>query len=602
MNKIFAVLVLVTFLLPSPVLAKSKKNGHKVVKNSSVGVVDKQPVSFLPVESAEPVKVIATAAVQAPITKEQEPVATVVINPIIDPNICFDCWREKPVQVRDFIEPRNPNAALGYQALLNIQNGFLGNTAIGAHSLPALIKGRNNTAIGVGAGVGITGDYNIVIGAFTDVTDYNKSGQLNIGNTIFGDLIGKHIAIGTQDMESDSALTVGGNTTVRGALSLSGNLDAINSSAQLASAKIKNDLTAGSFFVNGNSQFTGSILSKSDITASSMNATKATFQDLNVTNKLTASDTVTKTLSATTVSAATANISTSLKADTVAARQVSATNLVSDSANIGAVRITPQSLTAPLVTAQKLTASSARMDNLAVKRAITARDMSTDNFAAKNAVAENLEVTGTMTMSGVRLKAGLLEFDVEGIEPVERVITCDGQNCPTTPESFYVYSKSYGEFFMPISNPVVTVMPILHFPAFPVETNIILPDPNQMGESDLAQLFYIKLDKGKVAYPTAEMRSSFRDVTYNLNFIVQGEPKYYSPPLAGIITKPLPSGGMGTVDKAMHPDLLSDQVTDADLLFGRHVVRSKGYSLGTRTAKSGEVIQLMYLNNQWSVL
>lgn len=77
------------------------------------------------------------------------------------------------------------NAALGRQALLsNVSGNF--NSAFGYQTLFST-TGSNNTGIGVNAGFGIGGgNFNTVIGAFSDVVSGSGSGQLIISNIIYG--------------------------------------------------------------------------------------------------------------------------------------------------------------------------------------------------------------------------------------------------------------------------------------------------------------------------------------------------------------------------------------------------------------------------------
>lgn len=93
------------------------------------------------------------------------------------------------------------NVAVGYYALLNVATGNGANTAIGTNAL-FNATGENNTVLGYGAGDNITtGGYNIIIGSGVDAPSATANGQLNIGNTIYGDMINDYVGIGTDTPE-----------------------------------------------------------------------------------------------------------------------------------------------------------------------------------------------------------------------------------------------------------------------------------------------------------------------------------------------------------------------------------------------------------------
>jgi hypothetical protein len=77
------------------------------------------------------------------------------------------------------------NVGLGRQSLY-LSNGNH-NSAIGYSSLYNNTSGAGNTAIGLQANFNnTTGSYNLVIGAFVNVPTATASGQLNIGNVLYG--------------------------------------------------------------------------------------------------------------------------------------------------------------------------------------------------------------------------------------------------------------------------------------------------------------------------------------------------------------------------------------------------------------------------------
>jgi trimeric autotransporter adhesin len=91
---------------------------------------------------------------------------------------------------------RNNSTAVGFNAL-NVSTNA-GNSAFGSGALIANVNGTNNTAIGLNAGSNVTGSSNIIIGANINAPVANGPFQLNIGNTIYGNLnpTSKRITIG----------------------------------------------------------------------------------------------------------------------------------------------------------------------------------------------------------------------------------------------------------------------------------------------------------------------------------------------------------------------------------------------------------------------
>lgn len=115
---------------------------------------------------------------------------------------------------------RNPsggssNVALGVNAARGITDTVItGTVALGYQAGFALTSSTGNTLLGYQAGSALTsGNYNILIGYNVNPYDNTGSNQLNIGNTIYGDLGTKKIGIGVTS-PSDT-LDVSGSLTVR---------------------------------------------------------------------------------------------------------------------------------------------------------------------------------------------------------------------------------------------------------------------------------------------------------------------------------------------------------------------------------------------------
>jgi hypothetical protein len=126
------------------------------------------------------------------------------------------------------------NTVVGYQALntnisgdANVAVGSLSlhlcstggfNAALGTSALYNT-TGSNNTAIGKSAGDNITsGSSNIMIGANVDAVSATASNQLNIGNTIYGDISSDSIGIATsapQDIASASNYITGSGLNIK---------------------------------------------------------------------------------------------------------------------------------------------------------------------------------------------------------------------------------------------------------------------------------------------------------------------------------------------------------------------------------------------------
>lgn len=76
------------------------------------------------------------------------------------------------------------NIGIGLSSLNQNNSSF--NVGIGGESLLSNSSGLSNTALGYKAGRNITGSYNIAIGARVTIPTAANSGQLNIGNVIYG--------------------------------------------------------------------------------------------------------------------------------------------------------------------------------------------------------------------------------------------------------------------------------------------------------------------------------------------------------------------------------------------------------------------------------
>lgn len=77
------------------------------------------------------------------------------------------------------------NVGIGASSQINSTGSF--NVGVGTQTMGAGVSGSFNTSLGYGAGYGITsGQSNIIIGSGVDVPTATVSGQLNIGNVIYG--------------------------------------------------------------------------------------------------------------------------------------------------------------------------------------------------------------------------------------------------------------------------------------------------------------------------------------------------------------------------------------------------------------------------------
>lgn len=135
------------------------------------------------------------------------------------------------------------NTALGEETLANNTGSW--NTAVGSSALNANVAsvystavggnalkqstGNHNTGLGFNAGTNITsGTDNIMIGYNALAPVATADNQLNIGNTIYGDLANKYVGINTGALPGEMLFVSGGNLAVTGtvgsgaAISLSG--------------------------------------------------------------------------------------------------------------------------------------------------------------------------------------------------------------------------------------------------------------------------------------------------------------------------------------------------------------------------------------------
>jgi hypothetical protein len=93
------------------------------------------------------------------------------------------------------------NTVIGYMAGMGVSNSsnITGNSLFGVNAGFGLLTGAdNNTLLGYSAGSNITtGASNIIIGASVNAPSATASNQLNIGNTIYGNLSTGNVGIGT---------------------------------------------------------------------------------------------------------------------------------------------------------------------------------------------------------------------------------------------------------------------------------------------------------------------------------------------------------------------------------------------------------------------
>ncbi|MCE2928518.1 MAG: hypothetical protein LW817_02680 [Candidatus Caenarcaniphilales bacterium] len=106
------------------------------------------------------------------------------------------------------------NVAIGY----NAGNGtslttYSNNVFVGFESGRNTSTGSNNTLLGANTGNITSGNFNILIGSGVQAPSATASNQLNIGNTIYGDLANRNIGIGINN--TSSKLTVNGAIAIR---------------------------------------------------------------------------------------------------------------------------------------------------------------------------------------------------------------------------------------------------------------------------------------------------------------------------------------------------------------------------------------------------
>ncbi len=106
------------------------------------------------------------------------------------------------------------NLYVGAHAGDNIASGGQNNSGVGINALRNATTGDNNIALGMNSGQTVTtGSNNIAIGAGADFVDGTVSNQLNIGNTLYGNLSTKQINIGSPIMVTGIGFDIGGNTS-----------------------------------------------------------------------------------------------------------------------------------------------------------------------------------------------------------------------------------------------------------------------------------------------------------------------------------------------------------------------------------------------------
>jgi hypothetical protein len=107
------------------------------------------------------------------------------------------------------------NVGVGNSALSSNTDGA-GSTAVGHQALSAVTTGgTQNTALGYQAGNNITtGDLNIIIGYGVAAPSATGSNQLNIGNTIYGDLAAATVGIGQSAPDQGKLEVKGGSVCV----------------------------------------------------------------------------------------------------------------------------------------------------------------------------------------------------------------------------------------------------------------------------------------------------------------------------------------------------------------------------------------------------
>ena len=155
-------------------------------------------------------------------------------NTIADSNIGIGSGAGKYNQTGDDNVFIGRSAGLGSSGV----SVMAGNVVVGRAAAISLTTATGNVTIGYHAGDEITsGDRNIIIGYDVDAPSATGSDQLNIGNTIYGDLSAGDVGIGTTSpnakldvyglisattLVTDSDATIGGTLTVLGALNVSG--------------------------------------------------------------------------------------------------------------------------------------------------------------------------------------------------------------------------------------------------------------------------------------------------------------------------------------------------------------------------------------------
>ncbi len=369
------------------------------------------------------------------------------------------------------------------------------------------------------------------------------------------------------DTANVKSLTVGKATVSEFTAPLAG-IDYLR--AGIASAK---ELSADKFTAKGDSYFFGNIESEGSIESKSMASLKARFLTLDVAGVLTASDaSVSNTFKSrvAVISDLTAPIAkiddlrtTTTSVKSLTAGKATIDDLIAPVAAIDALRTsganikvltaaqaTITDLVSTGVVTQKLISTTASTDNLTVKRRVVTSDLEATGAVTLGAVsAANLKVNGPVTLGVIDQKREKLEFPARwGLQYINGADTY-----------FYV-----GAFDLPVTSPVVSVIPVPNqittdaakgSKGKPIKVVVTLPSAESMGISETAKMFYVKLGAGNL-----EGLSS-----YDLKFEVK-------------------------------PDIV--------------LVCLRGDRCGvsnirldvSRSVKVGSIIQVMYMDGEWSVL
>lgn len=174
--------------------------------------------------------------------------------------------------------------------------------------------GANNTAIGYQAGDNITtGSNNIIIGHDVDAPAADSVQKLNIGNTVYGDLAKDYIGIG--ESAPTVALDVNGSAILNGGLTV----------AEM--------ITATGVNVNGHIS-SESVKTMSANVIGNLSANGANLATVNVSKTLTSPSVVTQKLTASAARVDNLAVKRGVTADTVSADNIAAKNTVTESLEV----------------------------------------------------------------------------------------------------------------------------------------------------------------------------------------------------------------------------------------------------------------------------